>query len=665
MALAILAGGLYAVTLYPSAGYGDSGELIAAAYGLGVNHSPSNPLYILAASAFGHLLPAGEFAWRVNLLSALVAAATAVVFFLSSVRIFGLSPSRAFLLSAALAVTPAFWGQATVAEVYLPAALLAALLLAAIAGGEAGPRAPLLFLAAGAGMGIHYSSAFLLPPLLWWLLRGSGKGRLRALAASTILYLLGFSVMGYVWFRAGKSPNVDFGHLNSAGDFLRHIFRARYEFRSSLPRGAGLLLSQFLWVWMIVLKETHIVALVALAGARRLSRKNNYPFLLFGPLFAMAMTVLFNYPSFAIADSMAHQKLLPMVFWIYLLAAAGCGSLQARRLAVPVATAALLLNVWFSWPGNDNSSNRVSLAWAEGLLRSLPEGKSLLFVEGDIDIMPLLYLKEVKGRAPQTEVIDRDGLYFSSPYRYDDYPPQIHDEVRRRTEAELIASFDGPVYYSHYPGGPAGDAAVPRGLLFEVKGKMGAGERGVVPTVLPEDLLPHLENPDGLEYRERDVLSRFLARQSALAGPEKKEELLRRSAAISPLNPIHLTRLASFLDSTGRAEEALFLYERVYMIAWHYEPALAGYVQALVRAGSLEKAIEVTERFLSLDPENPYTLGNLALLKRATGSTGEAGRLEREAQERREERERLLREHFPLPIPVGVETLRQGRSIEK
>jgi hypothetical protein len=71
--------GCYCLTLAPTITWEhdgvDSGDLITAAYTLGIAHPPGYPLFTLLARVFT-LLPVGEIAYRVNLMSALLAAAT-------------------------------------------------------------------------------------------------------------------------------------------------------------------------------------------------------------------------------------------------------------------------------------------------------------------------------------------------------------------------------------------------------------------------------------------------------------------------------------------------------------------------------------------------------------------------------------------------------------
>src|SRR5205823_4605669 len=78
LAAAAIAAFAYGMTLSPSVGAGDSGELILAAHSLGIPHPPGYPVWLLLAR-LADLLPWGTVALRVNALSALLAAARAGV----------------------------------------------------------------------------------------------------------------------------------------------------------------------------------------------------------------------------------------------------------------------------------------------------------------------------------------------------------------------------------------------------------------------------------------------------------------------------------------------------------------------------------------------------------------------------------------------------------
>jgi Protein O-mannosyl-transferase TMEM260-like len=118
---------IYARTVAPGVLPGDSGEFQFAAWGWTLAHPTGYPLYLLLGGLWEHLIPLGDPAYRLNLLSALVSALAVGV----SYRIFvDVTNNRGAALIAAMtfAVTPTFWSQATETEVYALNTLFIALL---------------------------------------------------------------------------------------------------------------------------------------------------------------------------------------------------------------------------------------------------------------------------------------------------------------------------------------------------------------------------------------------------------------------------------------------------------------------------------------------------------------------------------------------------------
>ncbi len=64
----------YLLTLAPTVTFWDAGEFIAAAKTLGIPHPPGTPLFVMIAHVWAMLLPIGEYAFRTNLLSAVLSA---------------------------------------------------------------------------------------------------------------------------------------------------------------------------------------------------------------------------------------------------------------------------------------------------------------------------------------------------------------------------------------------------------------------------------------------------------------------------------------------------------------------------------------------------------------------------------------------------------------
>ncbi|PKO19048.1 MAG: hypothetical protein CVU39_00420 [Chloroflexi bacterium HGW-Chloroflexi-10] len=174
--LAALAGlALYIRTLAPGLLLGDSGEFQTLAYTLGMTHPTGYPLYILLARVFT-LLPLGDLAWRVNLFSAVLAAATLACVYLIVQLLVG---RRLASLSAAfsLAVMPLFWFYAVIAELYIPASFLTALIVLFLLLWRQQERPWMLFvtgLLGGLSLAVHSTVALAAPAIGVYLLT-SGK----------------------------------------------------------------------------------------------------------------------------------------------------------------------------------------------------------------------------------------------------------------------------------------------------------------------------------------------------------------------------------------------------------------------------------------------------------------------------------------------------------
>jgi len=126
-AAAVLA--LYVHTLPPTVVGGDSGEIVVAAWKLVYAHPPGYPLITLLGHVFCHgVLPLGEPAWRMGVLSALFGAATAALLAHLLQELTGCV--RAALAATLLyTLSPLVWQYATTPEVFALNNMFAALIL--------------------------------------------------------------------------------------------------------------------------------------------------------------------------------------------------------------------------------------------------------------------------------------------------------------------------------------------------------------------------------------------------------------------------------------------------------------------------------------------------------------------------------------------------------
>ncbi|XP_068110482.1 protein O-mannosyl-transferase TMEM260 isoform X2 [Hyperolius riggenbachi] len=123
--------GVYIKTLHPSVPGGDSGELITAAYELGVAHPPGYPLFTLMAKLAMVLVPFGSIAYRVNLLCSLFGAIAATLLFSTTFRLSG-SSAAGILAVGLYSFSRLTWQWSIAAEVFSLNNLFVALLMALV-----------------------------------------------------------------------------------------------------------------------------------------------------------------------------------------------------------------------------------------------------------------------------------------------------------------------------------------------------------------------------------------------------------------------------------------------------------------------------------------------------------------------------------------------------
>jgi predicted membrane-bound dolichyl-phosphate-mannose-protein mannosyltransferase len=107
---------VFASTAIRTVGSEDDGLFILSSYFLGIEHPPGYPLFTLIGHLFS-FLPFGSVAYRVHLVSAMFGALTGAAAWMCARSLY---PGRlpAYLAALGLGLSPVFWSQAVIAEVY-------------------------------------------------------------------------------------------------------------------------------------------------------------------------------------------------------------------------------------------------------------------------------------------------------------------------------------------------------------------------------------------------------------------------------------------------------------------------------------------------------------------------------------------------------------------
>ncbi len=203
--LTVVLGACYWTTLHPGVEDADGAELQLMAPLLGVCHPPGYPFVTLGARLFTVLLPLGDLAWRVNLMTACCAVATCLLVCRMVQQATG-RDLAGLVAGASLGFSGIYWSHALVAEVY---AFYSLFLVAGFYGVLQFCRgAPVGWLytgalALGVCVGNRPSEVFALPALLalWWSHRSTARlSRVRlltciALGVAPFVFTLVFFVV--------------------------------------------------------------------------------------------------------------------------------------------------------------------------------------------------------------------------------------------------------------------------------------------------------------------------------------------------------------------------------------------------------------------------------------------------------------------------------------
>ena len=285
--------GLYLSTLAPTLTWGyrnigvDGGELLAAANTLGIPHPPGYPTYTLLLKFFATVVPVGDFAFRGNLLSAVLATGSIGLLYLVTLRVCRYlrpeSPEAFPIVSAALgatvlAVSPLFWSQSVITEVYtLNALFVGALLLIASRLALRLPSEPpleprsitrmmaLFALTLGVGLGNHLTLLAVAIPLLAWLWAALGWRKLVSVWAVGAL-VLGLLVYLYLPIRAAQHPPINWGDADTFGGMLWMLTgRVYQDYVFGVP--AGSIFDRFIiWVELMFVQLNPLGIFMGLMG---------------------------------------------------------------------------------------------------------------------------------------------------------------------------------------------------------------------------------------------------------------------------------------------------------------------------------------------------------------------------------------------------------------
>ncbi|HEV8129500.1 MAG TPA: DUF2723 domain-containing protein [Candidatus Eisenbacteria bacterium] len=637
LAAILASSALYALTLAPTVGAGDSGELILAARDFGIAHPPGYALWLLLARLFV-AIPVGEIALRVNALSAAVAAIGAGLFWLLA-RQSGLRAPAAAVATALFATATVIWNAAVEAEVYALATAIF-LLLALLAGRARRMRATwrdesLFFFVAGLSTVAHQTLVFPALALAVWVLTRPRQNRVGfARIASAIAWaVVGCSVTLVIPIRWSAGPAFAWTDVRGLSGLADYMLRRTYGGLAQNPFRLDRAVDGFAGMGGIVLASLGWVgSALALSGfVSGRARRVTGPLLLAALAIPAALVALLRFTPDAEHLAQVAPFLTPLVAVGALFAGQGAAFLARKtppswrhRAAVAVAILGCAAIPW-RYVECNRSGFRLAERYANDLLAQAPPNATLV-LDGDNETFLTAYATRVHGIRPDVTLRHRRGWIFGDPYGLRERPRAEWTAIAHRMELGRIRSGADPICYAIPPADllASGVPFAQRGLLYQA-GVSGSSFR--LPPQWPRssDLLRG--HPERYDYVTRkmavsysDAAARWLwshgrvhdamrwffdaarvgydfpgahlnaATAAAAAGkPELALEELLTACRLAPYAAEPQARLAVFLAVSERPRDAAIWFER----AFRAEPSralAADACRAWTKAGDTERA---------------------------------------------------------------------------
>src|SRR5882757_8059947 len=483
---------VYSRTLAPTVTLTDSGELIVAAYGLGVAHPPGTPLWVMLAH-LASLVPVGNVAVRINFSSAVFAALACAMLTLVVAELLvtascfaaprrrnravwqdnniETSSTGEFLMFAPaigagllMAFSRTLWAYATITEVYALNALLVLLVFFLVvrwrrrmmetrtdSSASVATHDTWIYAAAfvfGLAMGVHHVTvALTLPAIAVVVYRTEG---LKFFTSRRLLYaaLISISalilVYSYLPWAASRSPAMNWGNPRSLQEIWWHItgrqYRVFFSF-SSAAMGAQFVefcrmaLREFGFAWLPL---TLFLAVGGLASAYKRDR-TAFWFLLLIVLADLAYSL-----SYEIAED-KDAYYLPAFISIAIAAGLGIRWLiqfaASRRSPiwrpyVAAATAIVLTSATAfaaNWPFNNRRHDFIADDYVENLFSTIAPNGLMLTQDWQV-ASPMLYAQEIEQRRGDVKVVDINLLRRSW---YFDYLKHAHPGLMDRSSEKI------------------------------------------------------------------------------------------------------------------------------------------------------------------------------------------------------------------------------------
>lgn len=635
---ALCALAIYLLTLAPTVSGEDSGELITAAYTLGVAHPPGYPLWCLLAKLFT-FIPVGTIAGRVNFMSAFFSALAVLIVCLIIIK---LTKNRLAGLAGALllAFSSEFWEQSVIAEVYGLNSFLVvlAVFLLLLWYEQRRPLALLAFaLVFGLGLCNHNTMMLLGPVFLAFVLFIEPRFwfRWKLYFACTLTAVVCLGIYAYLPIRSVANPPVDWGNPESWSAFRDHVTRAQYSFATKEnPRSFGRFLGQ-LWAFskLYAWEFGPWLCWMPLLGVVALWKREKTVLAFLGSVGLITSLGIIWVTNF---DIDRQSLWLNNVFWIsaYIMATIGAGigldwigkqswpPIPTRSLIGCLAIVMVASPLALNYARNDKSDYFYAHDYGKNTLLSLDEN-AIYFPTADHATFPVLYYQAVEGLRPDITLANIYG--YPEESLYTDMPEDIRQNfgtIPNAGQEHFIEKWiieqntDRPVYFTRKRDmRDLPDYTIEEhGLVYAIRKKDDATEY-----TPPWDeyrwysLKAH--ETHGELTADSILADGYYMQGRAWLKEGKQEHALAAfdiTAKLGPESKETMNNLGSACAEYGLTEKAMEYYHQCIELAPDYAMARKNLGQIYLSRGDVNNALLQFEEYLKESPDDPQVLKNSA-----------------------------------------------------
>ncbi|MDO8734673.1 MAG: DUF2723 domain-containing protein [Elusimicrobiota bacterium] len=506
----------YLFSLHPTVSVGDSGELITAAYTLGIAHPPGYPLWTILGKIFTIIIPFGNIAYRVNLMSAFFGACTCAIFYFIVKKValtemeYGEENSKmARSISAIiLCLSSTLWSQSIISEVYTLNAFFVVLIiyLLIISDAEASatyrydasdlnrrvetrlnPRIFLVVFIYGLSLANHYIMFLFGPVFAFYLILKNPKVfNLKMILSLFIFFLPGLFLYLYLPIRSSVNPPIDWGNPENLKNFIAHIGRFQYKgLELAVKVGFATKLLFIRNFFSQLVQNFGLIAVLSIFGLISLIKKD-IKFALLTVLIFLANTVgliiLLNF-KFTPQDIDAFTPYY-IPAWIMVALWAGYKICELRNIKffLPVVFIVLAVQTGLTFIRTDIvilRKNFIAYDYPVNILKTVAKNSTLyLHEEVDETIFTLSYIQNVLKKRQDVAIIDSYNNIFLSK--------SVPEKSKKYYSAVNTAKLNRTLFLN--------------GLLWVEQKKINSSSW---------DFYAIRELPRKYEYREQEVIARY------------------------------------------------------------------------------------------------------------------------------------------------------------